>query len=211
MAFAAAAPDRERLYQRLARRNLLVLALRWLVPMLGLLLLVVLVVQIVLDNLEQQLGFASLSIDRNQLVLEGPHLTSMGEDGVFYELQAGEARAALDDPDRVELQRAELAIRLPEGATYTARSEQARLQLDSQQLTTTGITTIAGADGMAGRLTDLSADYAAKSLVTGGAAEITYPDGTTISGERLSYDGATRLWIFDRAVVTLPYTPGEKP
>lgn len=214
MAASAAATDdrRSRLYAALVRRNRFVAALRIGVPAAGAALFAVLAVQIVLDNLRDQFGFADIRFDRDNLVVDTPQLTAVGDDGTRYSVTATSARVAITATDLVDLVDAVFAMTPPAGgASLTATAAAAELQTTAQHLTVEDVMHVASSDGMTGSLHAVFADLLAFTMVARGPVDMRFSDGTELAAESMSYDGATQLWNFKRATLTLQSTPGEVP
>jgi hypothetical protein len=206
----AATPDpaRERLYAALTRRNRLVGWLRIALPVAGGLALVVVLAGIVLDNLRTQFGFSSLHIDRDNLVVETPKVTAVGDDGTLYAATARMARMRLGSTDLIDMADAVLSMTPPGGATFEAAAPAAALETRTQTLTVPGTVTLSSDDGLHGTLEDFFGDLLGYSMVAHGAVDLTFPQGMQVQSQGMTYDGNTRRWSFSRATVTLPETPG---
>ena len=212
-AFATATDDRRsRLYGALVRRNRVVAALRIGVPAAGAALFAVLAVQIVLDNLRDQFGFANIRIDRDNLVVDTPELNAVGDDGTLYSVTATSAKVAITATDLVDLVDAVFTMTPPaDGPILSATAAAAELQTTAQQLTVDDVMHVASSDGMTGSLHAVFADLLNFTMVARGAVEMRLADGTELQAASMSYDGATQLWSFKRAALTLQSTPGDAP
>lgn len=211
--FAAPADDRRsRLYGALVRRNRFVAALRIGVPAAGAALLAVLAVQIVLDNLRDQFGFANIRIDRDNLVVDTPQVNAVGDDGTLYSVTASTAKMAFAATDVVNLADAVFTMMTANGGpSYTASAAAARLQTSAQQMTVEDTMQIAGSDGMTGTLRAVFADMIALTMVANGPVELQLADGSRLEAASMNYDGETGIWAFKHATLTLQATPGETP
>lgn len=212
MTFSALAADdrRSRVYDRLARRNRVVGMLRIAVSAVGLVILAVLLVQIVADNLSEQFGFANLRIDRENLVVETPRLTSTAEDGTLYAATATSAKVSASKIDVVELTGAVLDMTPPGGKiSYSALAPSAELQLSDQKILVPGALQISGTDGMSGTLDDVMADILNSQMVGRGRVHIRFGDGSDVEAEAMSYDGTTDIFEFTHATVVFNDLPGK--
>lgn len=212
MASLAAPTDtREALYTRLTRRNRLVGLLRWLVPAAGVLTFAVVLGMIVIDNLGQRFGFSNIRIDRDNLVVETPKLTSTGDDGTLYALSARAARVRPTQTDLVDMEDAVFAMTPPTGAALEAVAEAGQFQINDQLLTVPGVTHISSTEGLKGTLEAVFADLMNWKMVASGTVDITMPNGSHLVSDGMTYDRATGIYTFKRANLTLVSTPGETP
>ena len=205
-----ATPDlaREQLYAALVRRNRLVGALRIVVPLLGALVLAVIVGAIVLDNLREQFGFASISIDRDNLVVDTPKVTGPDDEGTLYSATARTAKVRIGSPDIIDMVDAVLTLKPLDSAVFTAAAPSAALQATTQTLTVPGTMSVSSDDGLRGTLDDFYGDVLNWRMTAYGAVDLTFPRGMRVEARGMTYDGNARVWSFERATVTLPETPG---
>lgn len=210
MASFAATPDpaRERLYRDLTRRNRLVGVLRIAVPVFGAIVLVVVLAGILLDNLREQFGFASIRIDRDNLVVDAPKVTSIGDDGTLYSVTAAMAKARIGSMDLIDMTDAEVTMTPVASATFSAAAPVVALQTSAQTLTAPGRVSVKSDDGMHGTLDDFFGDMLKYEMVAHGAVDLSFPNGMRVESQGMTYDGNAKLWTFSRATVTLPETPG---
>ncbi|MBL8595007.1 MAG: LPS export ABC transporter periplasmic protein LptC [Devosia sp.] len=206
---AAPTDDRAALYQRLDRRNRLVGLLRWLVPAGGVLVFVVLLAMIVVDNLSQRFGYSNIRIDRDNLVVETPRLTSTGEDGTLYALSARAAKVAPMRNDLIDMEDAVFTMTPPEGAAMRAEAAAAQFQTNDQLLNVPGIAHVTSTEGLDGTLEGVFADLMNWKMVASGNVDITMPSGSHIVSDGMTYDRETGIYTFKNARVTLNSTPGE--
>lgn len=211
LAQSGTADQRDRIFSTLRARNRFVGALRFAVPVVGVIAFGGLMLQLFLASLGEDFGFSNISIDRNNLVVDTPSYNSMGADGSSYHVQAESARAALDRTDVIELTGVALTTRRPAGAVITASADHARLETSDQRVTVEGATQIADSNGMKGKLLDIIADFAAETVTGSGAVDITFSNGATLTAASMSYDGKNSTWSFSRATLTVPSVPGEAP
>ena len=206
---AAPIDDRAALYAQLNRRNRLVALLRWLVPAGGVLVFVVLLAMIVIDNLSQRFGYSNIRIDRDNLVVETPRLTSTGDDGTLYALSAQAAKVAPMQNDLIDMQDAVFSMTPPEGAAMQAAAAEAQFQTHDQLLNVPGVTQVTSTDGLDGTLGGVFADLMNWKMVASGHVDITLPSGSHIVSDGMTYDRGTGIYTFRNAKVTLLATPGE--
>ncbi len=210
MASLAATPElqRERLYAALVRRNRLVGVLRFALPLAGAALLVVVLAGIVYDNLREQFSFSSVRIDRDNLIVETPRVTAVGDDGTLYAATAQTAKVRVDSTELIDMVDAVFSMQPLDGPSYQATAPTAALQTKTQVLTVPDTVTVSGDNGLRGTLADFHADMLGYQMRAHGAVDLTFPEGMQVQSEGMSYDGNAKLWTFSRATVILPETPG---
>lgn len=211
MAGVAAHPgSRERLYADLMRRNRVVAALRLVVPVAGAAVLVFVVGAMVLDAVAHRFGFSNIRIDRDNLVVETPQLTSTGEDGTLFSVTAQSARVSATQSDIIDMTEASVSMSPGEGATLKAHSATAQFQTSNQLLNVPGTTYVSGTDGLKGTLDGIFADLMAYTMSASGKVHLEMPDGTTLDSVGMSYDHKSGQYSFKDVTVNLMMTPGEK-
>ncbi|WP_423065272.1 hypothetical protein [Devosia sp. CN2-171] len=211
MVGVAALPDsRERLYAGLMRRNRVVAALRWLVPAGGVAVLLFVIGAMALDVLSHRFGFSNIRIDRDNLVVETPQLTSTGQDGTLFSVSAQSAKVSATQRDIIDMVKASLTMSPKEGATMKAEADGAQFQTSNQLLNVPGTTHVTGTDGLEGTLDGIFADLMNYTMTAGGAVHIKLPDGSTLDSNGMSYDHKSGVYSFKDVTVNLNMTPGEQ-
>ncbi len=206
---AAPIDNREALYSRLTRRNRLVGLLRWAVPAAGVLVFVGLLAMIVIDNIGQRFGYSNIRIDRDNLVVETPRLTSTGDDGTLYALSARAAKVTPMQTDLIDMEDAVFTMTPPTGAAMQAEAAAAQFQTNDQLLNVPGVAHITSSEGLDGTLEAVFADLMNWTMVASGAVDITLAGGSNIISDGMTYDRGTGIYTFKNARVTLVSTPGE--
>jgi hypothetical protein len=207
----SATSGRHELYRGLTRRNRVIAALRVAVPVAGALVLAALVVGIVVGSLDDRFGFASISIDRSNFIVDAPHFSAVAANGNAYTITATEARAAVGDLDTIEVTGGVIAMRTQAGRELSASYDRARLETQDQVVTIRGTATVAGNDGMAGTIADVVWDVPREQLLASGALDVTMAGGRRIVADGVTYDAAAGVWRFTGVEVTLPDLPGAAP
>jgi hypothetical protein len=206
----ATAEQRSAIYASLAARNRVVGILRVGLPAIGAVLLAGLMIQLYIGSLVPDFGFASIVLDRDNLVVESPSYSGVGEDGTIYSLAAGKARAAVGNTDLINLESAAVSMTQPHGANFAAVAEKAQFTVSSQLVVVDGMTSVKGSNGLSGTVGAARVDIPAESMVATGGADLRFPDGMTIKSATMSYEAKARRWAFGRVVVGFPSTPGEE-
>lgn len=205
---AAAAGSRERLYLRLERRNRIVGVLRWLVPAAGALVLVAILALIAYSALSQRFGLSNLRIDRDNLVIDTPELTSTTEDGTRYAVSARAARIPTGQGGMIGLDDFQFTVDQPDGGAYRATAPEALLQANDQLLNVPGTTTVSGPDGFGGTIDGMFADMIGWTMSASGKVDFTLPGGGRLTSDGMTYDRNTAFYTFSNVTVELPMIPG---
>ena len=212
MARAAALDDserRRRLHAALDRRNGLVAVLRTLVPVVGAAAAVVVVGGLVLDGITNRFGFANVRIDRNNLVVDTPHLSSTLADGTAVALTAESAKLAVNDTDLAELTRVAFTANLANGTALRADADLARLTISTQVIRVPGETRVVASSGFVGLARDVVADVQGLRLEARGPVDLSFGEGNRLVASGMLYDHNSGTFVFHHATMSLAATPGD--
>jgi hypothetical protein len=201
------AEQRSAIYATLTQRNRLVGILRIGVPAVGVVLILGLLLQIWIANLVPDFGFANVTIDRDNLVVEAPAYEGTGVDGSRYAMSAESARAAIGNPDLINLTGAAFTLFQIDGNAFNARAEKASLRISDQLVIADGPTRVEGDSGVSGTVDDATVDILGERLVAG-QADLSFAGGTTLKADTMSYDGKSKTWTFSNATLRFNTTPG---
>lgn len=213
MARAAAVDEterRRRLYASLERRNGLVAALRVLLPVVAAAAAVVVVGGLVLDGMANRFGFANVRIDRENLVVDTPHLSSTLADGTAVTLTAASAKLAVNDPDLAELTEVSFTADLANGTALRADADLARLTLSTQVIRVPGTTRVVANTGFVGNALDVVADVQGLRLESRGPVDLNFGPGNRLVASDMLYDHNTGTFVFHHATMSLTSTPGDE-
>jgi lipopolysaccharide export system protein LptC len=202
------AEQRSAIYATLVRRNRIVRLLRIGVPAIGVILVGGLMLQIYIANLIPDFGFANVTIDRDNLVVESPSYEGTGVDGSRYAMSAESARAAIGNPDLINLSGAGFSLYQADGSVFMARADRASLRVSDQLVIADGPTRVKGNSGMSGTVNDATVDILGEQLVAG-KADLAFGTGATLKADTMSYDGKNKTWTFSKATLVFNSTPGE--
>lgn len=206
----ATAEQRSAIYEALMHRNRLVRVLRIGLPAIGAIILTGLLLQFYLGSLVPDFGFARVTLDRGNLVVEAPAYSGVGEDGTIYSLEAESARAAVDNSDLIDLTGAAVSMAQPDGTRFAADAANARFTVSSRVVEIEGETAVSGSNGLGGTVKKTRVDIPSETMVSSGGADLTFPNGAKLKSETMSYSAKAGLWQFDRVVLDFPSTPGEE-
>ena len=196
-------------YQRLVRRNRTVNLLRFIVPLVGALVLGGLMAQIYLASLGGRFGIDRLSITPDSVAIEAPEYVGALADGSTYRVWAETARATAERSDLIDLTQARLVINRVDGVQLVLEAQSAQLDTTNQLTLVPGRTEVSDSTGTTGTLDDSIFDWHSQLLTTRGPVAVDYADGSKVRAKGLVYDAAKIVWTFEGSVVTLPETPGE--
>lgn len=197
-------------YERLVRRNQAVNRLRFVIPLVGALVLGGLMAQIYMASLTGRFGIDQVSITPDSVAIEAPEYVGALADGSSYRVWAETARATAERSDLIDLAQARLVINRIDGVQLTMEAASAQLDTTNQLTLVPGRTDVSDTTGTTGTLDDSIFDWQSQMLTTRGRVVVNYADGSSVRAYGLIYDAANIVWTFDRSVVTLPATPGEE-
>lgn len=201
VAGAAGAAERERLHHRLDRRNRVIYALRWLVPLVAVIGLGVFAGKLILASFGGTVSGARVSIDRGALVIDNPHYQGVTADGTRYEVNAKEGESALTSPDVLTLKQVSLQLVRRDGTVFTASSALAHYNLVAQSVDAPGTMHVKDSRGTVGDLENADFNWSTQVLSAKDGARLTFKDGTTLEGKSLTYEGKASRWIFEQAIL----------
>lgn len=206
---APSAEPRARLYRALSRRNRMVAALRIILPILGVVGLVVVAGAIILDHLSSRFSISGIKIDRENLVVDTPELSSTLADGTTVTLEAQSAHILTTDSDKVALSTVKFASALANGPHLAAKAANAQLTLSRQLVDVPGTTEFTSSDGGHGTAEQLKVDVLGLKISTAGAVDFQFGDGNRLSAADMAYDHKTGTWVFHKVNLWISSTPGE--
>jgi lipopolysaccharide export system protein LptC len=203
------AEQRRAIYAALTSRNRLVSLLRIGLPAIGAIILAGLLLQLYIGSLVPDFGFANVTIDRDNLVVDTPSYSGVGADGTVYTVGAVSAKAAIGNTDLIHLSGVSFSLKQPTGGTFAAKADAASIKLSDQIVTVTGLTSVEGSNGMTGTVRDAELEVASETMKSAGEVDFTFAGGSTLKAAAMSYDGKGQRWQFSKVTLNLTGTPGE--
>lgn len=200
---------RRRLHAGLERRNRVVGVLRVLVPLAGALAAAVVVAGLAIEAMSNRFGFANVRIDRNNLVVDTPQLSSILADGTAVALTASAARLDVGNVDRAELNDVAFSASLANGTTLRADAGLARLTLSTQRIEVPGATRVTSSSGFTGTATDVVADVQGLGIAATGGVVLGFGEGNRLTASDMAYDHKAGTFVFHNARLSLTSTPGD--
>lgn len=188
-------------------RNRIVMAMRVVVPAIGVFAFAALVGQIYLANLARQYGVSGIRVDRGTVVVETPQYTGTSESGARYIVSAREARSPLNRSNEIDMIDVTLELLQTSGYSYFAAAKEATMDTQTERVVAPGIVEVTGSDGLQGTLTDVVTETNDERLISNGPVDLLLADGTTIVAETMVHEGKEQTWTFTRATVVVPDLP----
>lgn len=193
---------RERLYDRLMRRNKIVGLLRIAVPLMGVVLFGYLAAQIIVANLARDFGADGIRIERETVIIDKPTYAGVMTNGTRYQVVADSAEKQIVGEDVLDLSNVRLQLLRQDGYELIATAEHALYDLTASTVAIPGLMVVDDSNQTHALLRDNNIDWTTQTLVSRGDVDVHYPDGTRIEAIGLNYDGASNEWVFGPTVLT---------
>lgn len=203
------AEQRQSIYRALTRRNRLVRLLRIGLPVIGAVVFLGLMLQLYARSLIPDFGFANITIDRDNLIVEAPTYSGASADGSVYSVSAAKARTSFANTDLINLTDTIFLLDQPSGSSFEARAASAQLHVSEELVVVDGLAYVEGSGELDGTLVDAEVDLAGEAMHSKGPVDLTMR-GMNVKAASMSYDGATGRWTFSGATLLLNATPGEQ-
>jgi lipopolysaccharide export system protein LptC len=155
------------------------------------------------------LSAASLSVTRNSIIMENPHLIGFDGDRRQYSVSADRAIQALMRPDEVRLEAIEARIVAVGQGPTTITAEAGEYDHGKSTLRLTGAIAVNSAEGYSLNMTDADFDFAGETMSTANPVKVTYEDSEITAG-RLSVNGGGDTILFEGNVRTTLMPPKRR-
>lgn len=185
-------------YNRFARHNRHIAALRWIVPALGLVALSVPVVQLFGSMAADMLPVEGVRLENDTLVIEGPRFAGRTAAGSNYVMDAQSAESRVGDLDTADLYG--LTVDITGGGDYAARVEfdEAVWTMSTQHLVSNETVTVADSTGAQGTLAGVEVDWPNQMIESDGPVRFTFGSGAQLVADTMVYDMDAARWRFSR-------------
>jgi lipopolysaccharide export system protein LptC len=205
-------PDaRARAFAAARRHSRLVRALRLLLPLFGIVTVAGFVVAARLafpPGLD--LDAARLSVTRNSIIMDRPHLTGFDQHHREYSIVASRAIQPLLNPGQVRLEDIEAKVQSATGAMTTITAEAGDYDHNKKTIKLLGAVAADSPDGYILRLTDADIDLSAGTLISDNP--VTIGNGESrVSGNHFSVTGGGKVIVIEGNVRTLVMPPKRPP
>jgi lipopolysaccharide export system protein LptC len=201
---------RQRAFARARRHSRWVVGLRVLLPLAGLLAVAGFVVKTHYGFPgDVDLSAASLSVTKNSIIMDRPHLTGFGGDKRGYSLSADRAIQPLNNPGQVRLEDITAKVTAVDQGETSITAEAGDYDHEKKTLQLLGAIAVDSAEGYRLRMTDAHVDFGAGTLVTNNPVSIGYGD-SEITGQRMTASKGGKTIVVEgnvRSVVMPPKRP----
>jgi len=152
------------------------------------------------------LDAARLSVTRNSIIMDRPHLTGFDRNHREYSVAATRAIQPFSNPGQVRLEDLEAKIESATGTVTTITAEAGDYDHNKRTLQLFGTIAADSAEGYTLRLTDADIDLDAGTLVTENPVVVGYGD-SQVSGKRLSVGEGGKVIVLEGDVKTILMPP----
>lgn len=204
-------PERHRLFAAVRRHSRLVRLMRVVLPIASVLAVAGFFVKVHFSfPVDLDLSSARLSVTRNAVIMEGPHLTGFDGESREYSMSAKRAIQPLTSPQQVRLEEIEAKVTETEQGSTTIAAEAGEYDHKRRTMSLLGSVLIDSAEGYRLQMAGADVDFNAQTMHSDRPIVIGYGD-SEIAGDRLLVsDGGKRIVIEGR-VRTILMPPKRTP
>lgn len=198
---------RQSVFDAARRHSRFVRRMRVLLPIAGGLAVVsfVVVTRLSLPS-DLDLSIARLSVTRNSIIMDNPHLTGFDAKKREYTVSADRAIQALSSPDKVHLEEIKAVVKVEGQGTATVTADNGDYDNAAGTLKLTGGIAVDSSEGYTLRLEDADIDLKAGTMFSANPVAVTYEDSRT-TGEKLSVTGGGQSIVLENSVRTTLMPP----
>jgi lipopolysaccharide export system protein LptC len=199
--------ERRSAFRAASRHSRLVRVLRVLLPAAAALIVVgfIVVTRFALPG-DLDLSVARLSVTRNSIIMDNPHLTGFDADKREYSVSADRAIQALSNPDAVRLEEITATVKLQGQGTATITAESGDYDNKESTLKLYGGIAVDSSQGYALRMSDADIDLSAGTMLSANPVTISYQDSKTV-GRSISVTKGGQVIVLDGDVSTTLMPP----
>ncbi len=194
-------------YNRFARHNRAIAALRWAVPVAGVLVLCVPVAQIGLSMVEDIVPIEGVRLENDTLVVEGPRFEGRTATGTNYAMTSERAETRVGNLDTIDL--FGLDIDLAGTAGYTAQAEfaSATWTMEDEVLTSNEDVYVIDSTGAEGTLAGVAVNWPEQVISSDGPVQFSFDTGAQLIADTMVHDMDAALWTFSGVSLEMTPTP----
>ncbi len=203
--------ERQRAFLAARRHSRLVRRLRLLLPVCGALVILAFVVATrfaLPQNLD--LSVARLSVTRNSIIMDRPHITGFDADQREYSVTADRAIQALTNPDAVRLEEIAATVTVAGQGTALISADSGDFDNQESTLKLFGGIAVDSSQGYSLRMSDADIDLRAGTMKSANPVTVGYEDSTTTGGS-ISVSGGGQVIVLDGGVRTTLMPPKRSP
>lgn len=183
-------------YNRFARHNRRIGVLRWAVPVAGVIVLSVPVLQLAASMVADSLPIEGLRLENDTLVIEGPRFEGRTATGSNYSMDAARAESRIGDLDTADLYDLTIAITDDAGYDATVRFSSAEWTMSTQYLRSNEDVAVADSTGASGILAGVEVDWPVQRITSEGPVRFSFDSGASLVARTMLYDMNAGLWQF---------------
>jgi len=194
-------------FRAIRRRRILVHTLRWVVPCIGVLLLLALMTPMLIGFIFPTAKFDAIRIAKNQLIIDAPRAKGTLGDGGRYEASAHSAETELLDQDIVTLVDLVGDFFFVDGMKVNATSDDGIYTFSTEILELFSLIDILSSKGDVGKIGNGIADMAAQTFSGKGGVDLDFADGTTLDADTMFYNAEADTWNFTNFTLVMEQVP----
>lgn len=185
-------------YNRFIRHNRRIAALRWIVPVAGVIALSVPVFQLGAAMVADALPIQGIRLENDTLVIDGPRFEGRTATGSNYAMEAARAESRVGNLDTADLY--DLTVDINDGGGYRARVDfsAAEWTMSTEYLISNEDVHVADSTGARGVLAGVEVDWPAQVIESDGPVHFTFESGAQLVAETMIYEIDAGRWQFSR-------------
>lgn len=193
---APSASVRHETYRRSLAHNRRIAALRWIVPVAGILVLSVPAFQIAASMVGDIVPIEGLRLENDTLVIEGPRFEGRTATGSNYTLEAARAESRVGNLDTADLY--DLSVDIADDTGYSAHIEFASAEwtMSTEHLVSNEDVTVLDSTGARGVLAGVEVDWPAQILISDGPVRFAFDTGAQLHADTMEHDLEAARWQF---------------
>lgn len=152
------------------------------------------------------LSVARLSVTRNSIIMENPHMTGFDADKREYSVRADRAIQALTSPDQVRLEDITATVKVEGQGEATITAESGDYDNGAATLELHGGIAVESSDGYGLQMTGAAIDLRGGTMTSANPVTVTYEDSHT-TGRSISVTGGGQVIKLEGGVRTVLMPP----
>lgn len=183
-------------YNRFARHNRRIAVLRWAVPVLGVIILSVPVVQLAVSMMADVIPIEGVRLENDTLVVDGPRFEGRTATGSNYTMEAARAETPVGNLDTIDLY--DLSVDIVDDSGYWAEVEfsSAEWTMSTEYLRSNEDVFVTDSTGARGTLAGVDVDWPAQTIMSEGPVRFTFESGAQLVSDTMIYDMNAARWRF---------------
>ena len=193
---APTASVRHETYLRFARHNRRIAALRWVVPIAGIVVLSMPALQLAASMVGDIIPIEGIRLENDTLVIDGPRFEGRTATGSNYTLEAARAESRVGNLDTADLY--DLTVDIADDSGYSAHVEFASAEwtMSTEYLTSNEDVTVSDSTGAQGVLAGVEVDWPAQIITSDGPVRFSFDTGAQLYADTMEHDLDAARWQF---------------